>query len=98
MMDRHTLATYLAAVRWDNHNTRIDGNKFWLEHADAIIQYAAQTGETRRDVNDAVGEVVINASNFPHAVRFRILGQDMAPLREKITDAVMAALGIKETA
>lgn len=92
MMDRHALATYLASVRWDNHNTRIDGNKFWLEHADAIIRYAAQTGETRRDVNNAVGAVVSNVSNHPEAVQARLLGRDMAPLREKVTDAVMRAL------
>ena len=46
----------------------------------------------RRDVNNAVGEVVSNASNFPRSVQARLLGQDMAPLREKITDAVMEAL------
>ena len=46
----------------------------------------------RRDVNNAVGAVVSNVSNFPRSVQARLLGQDMAPLREKITDAVMEAL------
>lgn len=49
----------------------------------------------KRDVRDAVGGVLLNVSNFPREAQTRLLGRDMAPLRDKITDAVLDALGIK---
>lgn len=49
----------------------------------------------KRDVRDAVGGVLFNVSNFPREAQTRLLGRDMAPLRDKITDAVLDALGIK---
>lgn len=48
--------------------------------------------DIRKAVDLAIGEVVRNASNFPEAVQARLLGQDMAPLRKRLTDAVLAAL------
>lgn len=41
------------------------------------------------EIARAVGEVVWNASNYPEAVQARMLGQDTAPLRDKISAAVM---------
>lgn len=55
-----------------------------------------EIGRTWRAVNNAVGEVVSNTSNYPRSVQAGLLGRDISSLREKITDAVMAALGIKE--
>lgn len=49
----------------------------------------------KRDVQGAVGGVLVDASNYPPAVQPRILGQDMGPLIAKTTDAVLDALGIK---
>lgn len=49
----------------------------------------------KRDVQSAVGGVLANAANFPQEAQARLLGRDMAPLRDKITDAVLDALGIK---
>ncbi|MBT2502994.1 hypothetical protein [Curtobacterium sp. ISL-83] len=48
---------------------------------------------TREQVNAAVGEVLFNASNYPRAAVPHIIGQDIGPLRAKVTDAVVAALG-----
>lgn len=48
---------------------------------------------TIRDTIDrAIGAVVCNASNFPERVQARLLGQDMGPLRKRLTDAVLDAL------
>jgi hypothetical protein len=53
---------------------------------------------TIRDTIDrAIGPVVCNASNFPERVQARLLGQDMAPLRKRLTDAVLAALSSPPT-
>lgn len=46
----------------------------------------------RAAVRRAVGGVLFNASNFPERVQTRLLGQDMGPLNEKITDAVIEAI------
>ena len=43
----------------------------------------------RERVRIAVGAVLANASNFPEKVAPRILGQNMGPLIEKVTDAVL---------
>ena len=51
--------------------------------------------ETRNKVRRAVGSVLFNASNFPERAQVGILGADMGPLNEKITDAVLKALGEK---
>lgn len=45
----------------------------------------------REALRIAVGRVLFNASNFPERVQARLLGQDMAPLNEKLTVAVLAA-------
>lgn len=50
--------------------------------------------DTRDRVDTAVGAVLFNASNFPERVKVHVLGQNMGPLREKITVAVLAALGL----
>lgn len=47
---------------------------------------------TRALIDRAVGAVLFNASNYPERVQSRILGQDTSPLREKVTDAVLAVL------
>ncbi|MBF4602818.1 hypothetical protein [Curtobacterium sp. VKM Ac-2884] len=49
-------------------------------------------GPSREQVEAAVGEVLFHVTNFPEPAQSRLLGQDMAPLRRKITDAVLAAL------
>lgn len=52
---------------------------------------------SRRDrIGSAVGEVLFNASNYPKKAMPHILGQDIGPLREKVTEAVMAALEEQE--
>lgn len=49
--------------------------------------------ETDRDaVSQAIGAVLFNASNFPERAQSRLLGQDMGPLRAKLTAAVLDAL------
>lgn len=45
-------------------------------------------------IRRALGEVLWNASNYPDRVQPYILGQNTAPLRDKATDAVMAALRV----
>lgn len=42
-------------------------------------------------VRVAVGGVLFNVSNFPEAVQTRLLGQDLAPLRGRITAAILTA-------
>lgn len=49
------------------------------------------TDDEREALRIAVGRVLFNASNFPARVQTRLLGQDMAPLNEKLTAAVLAA-------
>lgn len=46
----------------------------------------------RETVSTAIGAVLFSASNFPERVQSRLLGQDMGPLREKLTQAVMQAV------
>lgn len=47
--------------------------------------------EDRAALESAVGSVLFNAMNFPERVQARLLGQDMKPLNEKLTDAILAA-------
>jgi hypothetical protein len=58
--------------------------------------------KTREELIDlAIGEVVRNVINFPEKVQARLLGQDMGPLRKKLTEAVVTALaagGVSPTA
>lgn len=42
-------------------------------------------------LRDAIATVLTNASNFPDKVQSRLLGQDMAPLIDRVTEAVRAA-------
>lgn len=46
------------------------------------------TDEERKRLRGAIGNVLSVASNFPDAVQIRLLGQDMGPLIDKVTDAV----------
>ncbi|MDL5351138.1 hypothetical protein [Microbacterium sp. zg-YB36] len=47
--------------------------------------------EPRDELRTAIGAVLVNAFNFPERVQARLLGQDMAPLIDKVTAAVRAA-------
>ena len=47
---------------------------------------------TREQIDTAVGGVLFNASNYPRQAAPHILGQDIGPLRAKVTDAVLALL------
>lgn len=56
-------------------------------YIDGFLAHAAQQ-PSREQIARAVGEVVSNAANHP--VPHVVLGRDIEPLREKITDAVLA--------
>jgi hypothetical protein len=43
----------------------------------------------REAVRSAVGSVLVNASNYPAKVSFRMLGLDLGPLIDKTTDAIL---------
>lgn len=43
----------------------------------------------REALRDAVWEVLVNASNYPAEVSFRLLGLDLGPLIDKVTDAIL---------
>ena len=43
----------------------------------------------------AIGEVLFNVSNYPKAAQAYLWGQNMAPLREKLVEAVTAALATR---
>jgi len=43
----------------------------------------------REAVRSAVGTVLVNASNYPAKVSFRMLGLDLGPLIDKTTDAIL---------
>lgn len=45
----------------------------------------------RDDITRAVGGVLFNVMNFPEAVHTRLLGQDMKPLNDKLTDAILTS-------
>lgn len=60
--------------------------------ADVVPQRWATGTPSRDQVETAIGAVLFNVRNFPDAVQARLLGQDMAPLRARITDAVAALL------
>jgi hypothetical protein len=45
---------------------------------------------TREQIDTAVGAVLFNASNYPRSAMPHMLGQDIGPLRAKVTDAVLA--------
>ncbi|PYY59974.1 hypothetical protein DEJ17_06290 [Curtobacterium sp. MCSS17_011] len=47
---------------------------------------------TREQINSAVGSVLFNASNYPRPAVPHILGADIGPLRNKVTDAVLALI------
>lgn len=52
---------------------------------------APVSGDDRAAVSRAIGSVLFNVLNFPEAAQARLLGQDMGPLNEKLTDAVLAS-------
>lgn len=59
----------------------------------ALVQQPAPSVEfepTREQIESAVGAVLFNASNYPRPAVPHILGQDIAPLRSKVTDAALA--------
>ncbi len=56
------------------------------------VQGTEEERETRDLIRRAVGGVLFNVSNFPEKVQTALLGQNMGPLNEKITDAVSAAI------
>lgn len=43
-------------------------------------------------LDQAIGAVLFNVSNFPEAVQARLLGQDMWPLRKRLVLAVRDAM------
>lgn len=47
-----------------------------------------ESNTDREALRNAVGIVLTNAANFPEKVQARMLGQDMGPLIERVTDAV----------
>lgn len=47
---------------------------------------------TREQIGTAVGGVLFNVSNYPEQAQSRLWGRDIGPLREKVTDAVLAVL------
>lgn len=57
-----------------------------------VVKAAEPRPDVAETVRAAVGSVLWNASNYPERVQARMLGQDTAPLRDKVTDAVLAAL------
>lgn len=68
------------------------------EAADRIEELKRELAErpSRHAIESAVGEVLWHASNYPEAAQSRILGQDIKPLRDKVTDAVMRVLEAKD--
>lgn len=47
--------------------------------------------EAEEVLRNAIGVVLFNAMNYPEPVQARILGQDTAPLRDKITRSILAS-------
>lgn len=45
---------------------------------------------TREQLRGALTNVLSNATNYPEKVQTRLLGQDMGPLTEKVTDVALA--------
>jgi hypothetical protein len=62
---------------------------------DEVENYVKEFVQREQTVRGAVGNVLCNASNFPETVQARLLGQDMEPLIDKVTQAVLAAKGPK---
>lgn len=50
--------------------------------------------EARAIVRRAVGGVLFHVTNFPERAQSHLLGENMGPLNERITEAVLAALGL----
>jgi len=48
------------------------------------------TEDVRKALRGALGDVLCNAMNFPEKVQSRILGQDMRPLMDATTGAILA--------
>ncbi|PZE23872.1 hypothetical protein [Curtobacterium sp. MCBD17_028] len=63
----------------------------WLAAHEAEVRASVQV-PTREQIDTAVGAVLFNASNYPRPAVPHIAGQDIAPLRTKVTDAVLALL------
>lgn len=70
------------------------GAKWFRDTAAALRAAAAQLEavQDRGRISSAIGEVLFNVSNYPPSVSFRLLGQDIGPLRAKVTEAVLATL------
>src|SRR5690606_29421939 len=87
----------LRAQNWDasegqRPHGKIEGVKLaasYVEEARDLLA-TARTRPTREQIDRAVGEVLSNASNHPDPVA--VLGRSIAPLRNKITDAVLELL------
>lgn len=47
--------------------------------------------DARQLVRNAVADVLTNVMNFPEGVESLLLGRDMGPLIDRVTDSVMSA-------
>lgn len=47
--------------------------------------------DARQLVRNAVADVLTSATNFPEGVESLLLGRDMGPLIDRVTDSVMSA-------
>ncbi|MDT0211228.1 hypothetical protein [Curtobacterium sp. BRD11] len=67
---------------------------------DSILDRANERGvrvqvvpaTSREELGRAVGSVLFDVSNYPKEAQSRLWGRDIGPLREKVTDAVLAAM------
>ena len=97
-IDREALSDKLLVTARDNAQASA-----WLATKDdvaadiaglrAVSALAAQPVTIeRKALRSAIGSVLFNASNYPEKVASRIMGQDIGPLIEKVTRAVMERL------
>lgn len=65
-----------------------------IDEIDAALAVVRPAGVTvsREDIRNAVAPVLVNASSFPRKAQPHLLGQDMAPLIDRVVTAVVARL------
>ena len=79
-------------ARYVIHALEVEGLTFESSECQTEPKVEVPSADTREALRVAIGSVTSNASNFPEKVQARLLGQDMAPLTEKLVDAVVGAV------
>lgn len=97
----------VARPSWDELGE--EGHTAYMRDAIAYVGALVQMGlrpetpatahpDEREALRGVLTNVLSNATNYPDRVQLRLLGQDMGPLTERVTDAILARFRLSPVA